>query len=105
MADTIYLPNGKMEVIFGDPVDTVRRLVREYLGPDAERIITDLQEERSDAMNALKEEMRSYESTVEAQRVLLQDTMESLFELMADAKNKATVSHLQKIHDHIYKNL
>lgn len=67
MADTIYLPDGTTEVIFGDPMDTLTRLVLERLGPDAERIIKkyapDLQEQQED----LEGEMRSYTKATKVQ--------------------------------------
>lgn len=105
MARTLYLPDGSVEVVFGDPVDALRRMVRESMGADAERIIVDLQEAHDDAMGALEYEMRCYESTVEDQRALLADTMESLAELRLTVKNKAVAARLQAIHNNIYENL
>lgn len=105
MADTIYLPDGTTEVIFGDPMDTITRLVLERLGPDAERIIkkyaADLQEQQED----LEGEMRSYEGTVESQRDLLQDTLDSLRALLPDIKSRKVAERVTEICENIYKNL
>lgn len=105
MAETIYLLDGKTEVIFGDPMDTLARLVYERLGSDAERIIkqyaADLQEQRED----LEGEMRSYEGTVESQRDLLQDTLEDLRNLLPDIKSRKVAERVTEICDNIHKNL
>lgn len=105
MADTIYLPDGTTEVILGNPMDALTRLVAERLGPDAERIIrkytVDLQAQRE----ALGDEMRNYEGTMESQRDLLQDTLDDLQSLLPDIKNHKVAERVTEICDNIHKNL
>lgn len=45
MARTLYLPDGKTEVIFNDPEETLRRVIGERLGRDCEELFTELLEE------------------------------------------------------------
>lgn len=49
--------------------------------------------------------MRSYEGTVESQRDLLQDTLDSLRALLPDIKSRKVAERVTEICENIYKNL
>ncbi len=48
MADTICCKDGSREVIFGDPAETLRRIILEKIGEDAERLFVRLMSKDSE---------------------------------------------------------
>ena len=45
MAQTLYLLDGSTEIVFGNPEETLQRVIRERLGRDCEELFTELLEE------------------------------------------------------------
>ena len=108
MAQTLYLPDGTTEVIFGDPEETLRRVIDERLGRDCEQLYVGLLEE---ARHPFGEGCTDdFEHIADGYLNLLTSTMQELDSVLemfnASWLDRQKVRrHLKVIYDNIYKNI
>lgn len=99
MARTLYLPDGKTEVILGDPEETLRRVIDERLGRDCEELFTELLEEARHPLGGGDD----FEKIADGYLSMLNSTMEEIAKSRLD---RAKVRRcLKNIWDDLYKNL
>ncbi len=106
MARTLYLPDGKTEVIFGDEEETLRRVIDERLGRDCEVLFTELLEEARHPLGGGDD----YEKIADGYLSMLQSTMEEISSVLKEFDkprlDRAKVrKSLKNIWDDLYKNL
>lgn len=109
MAETVYLLDGTMEVVLTEKDVFIDRLVREKLGDDAARFISDYIEEiAEDAEDAkyTEEARQEAERTADGYLALCQGALAALSELK-DLTHEARLDRakIQKIVDGAYREL
>lgn len=84
MARTVYFLDGTREVLLSEDVSTeLERIIQEKLGDDA----VELFKEFSEVNIALEDELKSYETSCENYRNLLEDVREHLRSIQQLAKS------------------
>lgn len=106
MARTLYLPDGKTEVILGDPEETLRRVIDERLGRDCEELFTELLEEARHPLGGGDD----FEKIADWYLSMLNSTMEEIASVLKEFDksrlDRAKVRRcLKNIWDDLYKNL
>ena len=82
MARTIYFSDGSREVLFcGDDTEkqaALERILRERLGDDTAALFREMVQDSKDELDALADELKSYEDSCESYRSCLQDVFDSM---------------------------
>lgn len=107
MADTLYFPDGTMEVVLGNPEDVLKRIVEERLGRDCTNLLQSILDDYTFTDNQKGDD---YESISEGYFIQLHDVCEELEDILtlfeATRLNKAAVKkRLQAIRDSLHKQL
>lgn len=106
MARTLYIPDGSTEFVFGDPEDTLQKVIYERLGRDCEElykeILADLREDFTGCDD--------YEKIADGYRSMLNDTLERLVEILYEfdkpGLNRQEVQKsLRDLRDNLYNNM
>ena len=79
MADTLYLPDGSMEVLFSR--DDFQRLVYEKLGYDAEQKLIEIINEADYTKAKVDTDLISYELSLESNTACFNDLLNNIEEL------------------------
>lgn len=79
MADTLYLPDGSMEVLFSR--DDFQRLICEKLGSDAEQKLIEIINEADYTQAKVDTDLESYEASLESNTRCFNDLLDSIEEL------------------------
>ncbi len=79
MADTLYLPDGSMEVIFSR--DDFQRLIYEKLGSDAEQKLIEIINEADYTKAKVDTDLEVYEASLESNTACFNDLLDSIEEL------------------------
>lgn len=79
MADTLYLPDGSMEVLFSR--DDFQRLIYEKLGYDAEQKLIEIINEADYTQAKVDTDLESYEASLESNTRCFNDLLDSIEEL------------------------
>lgn len=87
MANTLYLNDGSMEVIIGDPADCLKRLIGERLGRDAENLFSELLDERQAQIEAQAEFAKDFELNADGYLELCRDACDSFQTAINMVKN------------------
>lgn len=99
MARTLYLPDGSMELVFGDPEGTLQKIIYERLGRDCEELYTEI-------LADLREELTGgddYEKVADGYRGMAVDTMNDLHEVLVQPRLNR--KRLEAIYENLNKNL
>lgn len=110
MAETVYLLDGTMEVVLTEKDVFIDRLVREKLGDDAARFISDyieeIAEEIAEDAKYTEEARQDAEKTADGYLALCQGALAALSELK-DLTHGARLDRakIQKIVDGAYREL
>lgn len=106
MAETVYLLDGTMEVVLTEKDVFIDRLVREKLGDDAARFISDYIEEIAEDAKYTEEARQDAEKTADGYLALCQGALAALSELK-DLTHGARLDRakIQKIIDGAYREL
>jgi len=78
MADTLYLPDGSMEVLFSR--DDFKRLIYEKLGSDAEQKLIEIIQEADYTQAKVNTDLESYEASLESNTRCFNDLLDSIKE-------------------------
>lgn len=110
MAETVYLNDGSMEVIFTDKDVFLERLLREKLGDDAARCFTSCIEELKDDLKYQEESAKEQERSADGYLAMCHEAVDSFSEvlMLLDAPRldrKALKQAAQHGYDALYKNL
>lgn len=74
MAKTLFLSDSSTEIIFNEnPTEEFARIIRERLGKDAENMFASILEDDDWRLECVKDELSSYESSLEAAENVLRD--------------------------------
>jgi Spy/CpxP family protein refolding chaperone len=79
MAETLYLPDGSMEVLFSR--DDFQRLVYEKLGYDAEQKLIEIINEADYTKAKVDTDLESYEASLESNTRCFNDLLDNIEEL------------------------
>jgi Spy/CpxP family protein refolding chaperone len=79
MADTLYLPDGSMEVIFLR--DDFQRLIYEKLGSDAEQKLIEIIKEADYTQTKINTDLDAYEASLDSNTACFNDLLDSIEEL------------------------
>ncbi len=79
MADTLYLPDGSMEVIFLR--DDFQRLIYEKLGSDAEQKLIEIIKEADYTQAKINTDLDAYEASLDSNTACFNDLLDSIEEL------------------------
>lgn len=79
MADTLYLPDGSMEVIFSR--DDFQRLIYEKLGYDAEQKLIEIINEADYTKAKVDTDLEAYEASLESNTACFNDLLDNIEEL------------------------
>lgn len=106
MAQTLYLPDGSTEIVFGNPEETLQRVIRERLGRDCEELFTELLEEARHPLGGGDD----FEKIADGYLSMLNSTMEEIASVLKEFDksrlDRAKVRRsLKNIWDDLYKNL
>nr|DAL46189.1 MAG TPA_asm: hypothetical protein [Caudoviricetes sp.] len=106
MAETVYLLDGTMEVVLTEKDVFIDRLVREKLGDDAARFISDYIEEIADDAKCTEEARQDAEKTADGYLALCQCALAALSELK-DLTHEARLDRakIQKSVDSAHREL
>lgn len=109
MTRTLYLPDGSMEVIFGNPEEELQKLIHERLGRDAEILFREIIAEHDAEADIHDPHGEDYERIADGYLSLIRNTVEELDAslTMFEAKrlNKDKLSkQLQAIRDNLNNN-
>lgn len=99
MANTLYFNDGSHEVIFGDELEAMRRIIYEKLGSDAEAMFNDI-------VSTFKGEYGDgddYERIADGYRNMLVDVMNDLHEALSQPRLNR--KRLERIHRNLDRNL
>lgn len=99
MARTLYLTDGSTELVFGDPEETLQKIIYERLGRDCEELFTDI-------LADLREELTGgddYEKVADGYRGIAIDMMNDLHEVLMQPRLNR--KRLEAIYDNLNKNL
>lgn len=99
MARTLYLPDGSMELVFGDPKGTLQKIIYERLGRDCEELYTEI-------LADLREELTGgddYEKIADGYRSMAVDTMNDLHEVLVQPRLNR--KRLEAIYENLNNNL
>lgn len=99
MAETVYLLDGTMEVVLTEKDVFIDRLVREKLGDDAARFISDYIEEIAEDAKYTEEARQEAERTADGYLALCQGALAALSELkdLAHARHALTGRKFKKL--------
>jgi len=79
MADTLYLPDGSMEVLFSR--DDFQRLVYEKLGYDAEQKLIEIINEADYTKAKVDTDLEAYEASLDSNTACFNDLLDNIEEL------------------------
>ena len=79
MADTLYLPDGSMEVLFSR--DDFQRLVYEKLGYDAEQKLIEIINAADYTKAKVDTDLEAYESSLDSNTACFNDLLDNIEEL------------------------
>lgn len=99
MARTLYLLDGSMELVFGDPEGTLQKIIYERLGRDCEELYTEI-------LADLRGELTGgddYEKVADGYRGMAVDTMNDLHEVLMQPRLNR--KRLEAIYENLNKNL
>ncbi len=106
MAETVYLLDGTMEVVLTEKDVFIERLIREKLGDDAARFVTEYIRELVEEAKYTEEAQQEAEKIADGYLALCQGALGALGELKdlvhEERLNRAKI---QKIVDGAYSNL
>ena len=110
MAETVYLNDGSMEVIFEDKDVFLERLLREKLGDDVARCFRECVAELKEKIQEQQELVKDYEGNADGYLDMCRDACESFTAIMelleAPRLNRnALKSVTRTAFNAIYKNL
>jgi hypothetical protein len=110
MAETVYLNDGSMEVIFEDKDVFLERLLREKLGDDVARCFRECVAELKEKIQEQQELVKDYEGNADGYLDMCRDACESFTAIMelleAPRLNRnALKSVTRNAFNAIYKNL
>lgn len=106
MAQTLYMPDGSTEIVFGDQEGTLQKVIYERLGRDCEElykeILADLREELTGGDD--------YEKIADGYKNMLNDTLEGLVEILYEFDkprlNRQKVQKaLKALRDNLHDNM
>ena len=106
MAQTLYLLDGSTEIVFGNPEETLQRVIRERLGRDCEELFTELLEEARHPLGGGDD----FEKIADGYLSALNSTMEEISSVLKEFDkarlDRAKVPRsLKNIWNDLYKNL
>ena len=106
MAQTLYLLDGSTEIVFGNPEETLQRVIRERLGRDCEELVTELLEEARHPLGGGDD----FEKIADGYLSALNSTMEEISSVLKEFDkarlDRAKVHRsLKNIWNDLYKNL
>lgn len=106
MAQTLYLLDGSTEIVFGNPEETLQRVIRERLGRDCEELFTELLEEARHPLGGGDD----FEKIADEYLSALNSTMEEISSVLKEFDkarlDRAKVHRsLKNIWNDLYKNL
>ena len=106
MAQTLYLLDGSTEIVFGNPEETLQRVIRERLGRDCEELFTELLEEARHPLGGGDD----FEKIADGYLSALNSTMEEISSVLKEFDkarlDRAKVHRrLKNIWNDLYKNL
>lgn len=110
MAETVYLNDGSMEVIFTDKDVFLERLLREKLGDDAARCFTEYIAELKDDLRWQEESTKEQEQSADGYLAMCHEACDNFSEILRLLEaprldRKALRKAAQIGHDALYKNL
>lgn len=110
MADTVYLSDGSMEIIFDEKPVFWERLIREKLGDDAARCFTEMLDEMREELDSANEENDDYEKVADGCLQMCHDALDTFrllkTELAFDRLNrKKVIALVNEGYDNLNKNL
>lgn len=86
MAQTIYLPDGTTEIMFGR--DSFQKLVAERLGYDAEKILQEIIDEADYTKAKVQTDLVSYESSLEDNTSCFQEILAKIEKIQRNINSK-----------------
>lgn len=86
MAQTIYLPDGTSEIMFGR--DSFQKLVSERLGYDAEKMLQEIIDEADYTKAKVQTDLTSYESTIEDNTSCFQEILVKVEKIQRNINSK-----------------
>ena len=106
MAETVYLLDGTTEFVLTEKDVFIERLIRERLGDDAARFISDYIEEIAEDAKYAEDAQQDAEERADGYLALCRGALDALNELK-DLTHKARLdrSKIQKIVDSAYREL
>lgn len=110
MAETVYLNDGSMEIIFEDKDAFLEQLLREKLGDDAARCLHGCISELKEEIHAQQEEAKQFERNADGYLGMCRDACDSFTEIMelleAPRLNRNTLKTVTRnAFNAIWKNL
>ena len=106
MAETVYLNDGSVEVVFGSRQEFFERLIREKLGDDAARFFRDTVSELNEQIKADADAIREEEGATDFYSSLCHDAMDSFAEICNILNRKPLdMTRLKKVAEEGYKDL
>lgn len=109
MAETVYLLDGTMEVVLTEKDAFIERLIREKLGDDAARFVSDYIKEILEEAKYTEEAQQEAEKAADAYLALCNDALDTFRQLKAlVSEPRLDRGKLQKVvnagYDNLYKN-
>lgn len=109
MAETVYLLDGTMEVVLTEKDVFIERLIREKLGDDAARFVTEYIRELVEEAKYSEEAQQEAESISDGYLTLCNDALDTFRQLKAlVSEPRLDRGKLQKVvnagYDNLYKN-
>ena len=106
MAETVYLLDGTMEVVLTEKDVFIERLIREKLGDDAARFVTEYIRELVEEAKYTEEAQQEAEKIADGYLALCQGALGALGELKDLVhEERLNRAEIQKIVDGAYSNL
>lgn len=110
MAETVYLLDGTMEVVLTEKDVFIERLIREKLGDDAARFVTEYIRELVEEAKYSEEAQQEAESISDDYLTLCNDALDTFRQLKALVREpRLDKGRLQTVidagYDNLYKNL
>lgn len=110
MAETCFLPSGRMEVILEDKGDFLLRLLKEHLGDDVARVFSEYTGELNEDLEIERERFRSGECNADGYLEMCRDACSALESIITqlDAprlNRKALQAAARRAYDDLNNNL
>lgn len=96
----LYLKDGTTEMLFGEKSQELKRIIREHLGTDCEKLFDEVEDEWVDPVGEDKE---GYERISDGYRNMLVDVMNELHEILS--QKKISRKRLEEIYNDLNANL